>query len=241
MKYAIFGDIHANLEALQAVLKKCTELRVDAYVCIGDIVGYNASPCECVDLVRSLNPVAIVKGNHDEEATNDSSRIGFNQQASQAIEWTREQLNPSQKEWLRNLPYKELIRPNITIVHATLDMPQQWGYIFDRYNAEISMNYQFTPLCFFGHTHVPVAYEKRTGMADPYEVIEVQPAHKYLINTGSVGQPRDGDWRASFVIYDTTTRQITLQRVEYDIECSMARIRDAGLPERLALRLLAGR
>ena len=241
MKYAIFGDIHSNIEALEAVFKRCKELGVDQYICIGDIVGYNASPSECVDLVRSVSPTVVVRGNHDEQATNDQEETGFNQQASLAIEWTRDQLRPDQKEWLRSLPYKEMLRPNVTLVHATLDMPQRWGYIFDRYNAEISMNYQLTPVCFFGHTHVPMAYDKRTGTAEAYSTLTIQPAHKYLVNTGSVGQPRDGDWRAAFVVYDTAARTITLHRVEYDIETTMKKIRQAGLPERLAQRLIAGR
>lgn len=240
MRYAIFGDVHANLEALQAVLAECERLEVDSYICIGDIVGYNASPHECLEIVRNLKPLVVIKGNHDEEASSNTPTTGFNRQATQAIEWTRTQLSEEERDWLRALPYKEMIRPFVTVVHATLDTPGEWGYIFDRYNAENSMSYQLTPICFYGHTHIPVTYEKRCEEPIYDPIIDIKPLGKYLINVGSVGQPRDGDWRASFVIYDSETKCVTRHRVEYDVHLCMKKVLEAGLSERLAERLLIG-
>ena len=243
MKYAIIGDIHANLEALQAVLAKAEELGVDRYMCIGDIVGYNANPRECLDIVRQLDMEVAVKGNHDEQASTESDLLGFNPQAAMAIQWTRRQLSDQQRDWLAALPYKERMGVKLTMVHATLDMPHMWGYIFDKFSAEVCLEYQFTPVCFFGHTHVPLAFDKFGGSVSGgrYDEVRLEPNHKYLINVGSVGQPRDGDSRAAFVTYCTDERLVTLHRVEYDLATSQAKIVAAGLPERLAERLMFGR
>ncbi len=240
MKYAVFGDIHANLEALEAVLKKCEEEGVEKYLCIGDIVGYNANPSECLERVRNLPLAGIVMGNHDEQAADDTELVGFNPQAAAAIEWTRQHLSEEQREYLRNLRLSIQIG-KITIVHATLDSPRRWGYIFDKHAAGASFSYQFSQICFCGHSHVPLAFEKfGTIMGGTYKQIKVQPGHKYLVNVGSVGQPRDRDWRSAFVIYDTDENLITLHRVEYDIKTTQQKILDAGLPERLAMRLEKG-
>ncbi len=242
MKYAVIGDIHANLEALNAVLERARELEVDKYICMGDIVGYNANPAECMDVVRSLDVEVVVKGNHDEQASSDTELVGFNPQAAQAIEWTRNQLSDEEKLWLAALPYRLTVGMKLTLVHATLDMPHMWGYIFDKFSAEVCLGYQFTPLCFFGHTHVPLAFEKfGEVVGGRYEEVHLQANHKYLINVGSVGQPRDGDPRAAFVTYEPEEQLVTLHRVPYDIETSQAKILDAGLPERLAQRLAVGR
>jgi diadenosine tetraphosphatase ApaH/serine/threonine PP2A family protein phosphatase len=240
MKYAVFGDIHGNLEALGVVLKKCEELGVEKYLCIGDIVGYNANPGDCLEIIRNLPLAGVVMGNHDEQASDDTELVGFNPQAAAAIEWTREQLTPEQREYLGKLRLSIQIG-KITIVHATLDSPRRWGYIFDKHSAGASFSYQFSQICFCGHSHVPMAFEKfGTIMGGKYEQIKVQPGHKYLVNVGSVGQPRDGDWRSAFVIYDTDESLISLHRLEYDIKTTQKKILDAGLPERLALRLERG-
>ncbi len=242
MKYAIIGDIHGNLEAMQVVLAKAAELKVEKYICIGDIVGYNANPRECLEIVRGLDVVAYTKGNHDEQASSESELVGFNPQAAMAIEWTRQQLTAEQKTWLAELPYRQTVTPKITVVHATLDMPHMWGYVFDKLTASACLSYQFTQVCFFGHTHVPLAFEKFGDVVGgKYEELTLQPGHKYLVNAGSVGQPRDGDPRASFATYDPDKRTINLYRLEYDIEAAQKKIMDAGLPERLAQRLSFGR
>ena len=242
MRYAIFGDIHANLEALNSVIQRAEEEGVDRYICLGDIVGYNANPCECMDRVRELNPEVIVKGNHDEYATSEEALVGFNPQAAYVVEWTRERLTEDHKEFLQGLPYQYTLNPKVTIVHATLDMPSRWGYIFDKWHAISSFNYQYTQLCFYGHTHVPVAFDKFLQVeTHNYEEVTTEPGHKYLINVGSVGQPRDGDPRASFAIYDDNERKVQLIRVGYDLEKAQQSIREADLPERCATRLASGR
>lgn len=242
MKYAILGDIHSNLEALDAVLEKASELDVDAFLCIGDIVGYNANPRECMRRLRALEPQTVIRGNHDEYASTENELVGFNPQAAWAVEWTREQLTDDEKKWLISLPYEHRLDARVTLVHATLDMPEKWGYIFDKWSAATSFNYQRTQACFFGHTHAPIAFTKFGQIeADDLREIELKPAHKYLINIGSVGQPRDGDPRAAFVVYAPEERRVTLHRVEYDVQACQDKIREAGLPERCATRLAQGR
>ena len=240
MRYGIIGDIHANYEALTAVLAECEKLNVAKYFCIGDIVGYNADPGLCMETIQALPLAGVVMGNHDEQASADSDLVGFNPQAAMAIEWTREHLTEEQREWLRNLRLTMQVG-KITVVHATLDSPKKWGYIFDKLSAGASFSYQFSQICFCGHSHVPLAFEKfGTIQGGKYTEIKIQPGHKYLINVGSVGQPRDGDWRAAFVVYDTDENAATLYRIPYDIKTAQKKILDAGLPERLALRLERG-
>lgn len=247
MKIAVLGDIHSNLEALEAVLDEARRLAVEKFVCIGDIVGYNANPHECLEIVRALPGFEVIIGNHDAYISSDRELVGFNPQAAQAVEWTREQLNAEELTWLSLLPFKKdifLTNPNVrfSLVHATMDTPHAWGYIFDRYAAAASMQYQWLPLCFFGHTHTPLAFAKSNEVSGgTYETIQMQANHKYLVNVGSVGQPRDHDPRAAFVTYCTVKGEITLHRVEYDIATSQRKILAAGLPLRLAERLAVGR
>jgi predicted phosphodiesterase len=196
MLFAIFGDIHANLEALDAVLKDAKERGVDRYACLGDIVGYNASPRECVERVRAMN-CPVVKGNHDEMASVEGLLVGIHPLAEEAINWTREQLNEDEKKWLRDL---EMVREveGFTIVHATLDAPHKWGYVFNQLDAAASLNHQKTQLCFYGHTHAPRAYIRDASVKSiVLDKIQIEPEKKYFVNVGSVGQPRDGEWRAS--------------------------------------------
>ena len=269
MKYAILSDIHANLEALEAVLSKCNKIGVENYVCLGDIVGYNADPQKCVDIIRSLNPVGVVKGNHDEYASNgDEEMEGFNQHAKAAVLWTKSKLNEESLQWLASRPMRATIpQSGMTIVHATLDTPEAWGYIFDIHHAADNFSYQFTPICFCGHSHVPIAFCKKplaemsekpieeianwtrkrneSMIIDNVDIedsisITLKPGHKYLINVGSVGQPRNRDPRASFVVYDREHNTVTRYRIPYDIAKAQEKIRKAKLPERLALRLENG-
>ena len=241
MKYGIISDIHGNLEALTVVLEKCKELGVEEYICVGDIVGYNANPSECLEIIRKLPLAVIVQGNHDSEASVDSDLTEFNEQASKAIMWTRNQLTTEQKAYLSELPLKSRIG-RITVVHASLDDPEEWGYVMDAYAAEASMSYQFSQVCFYGHTHVPMAFDREHGEVKMLESASfiVQPGHKYFVNSGSVGQPRDKDYRASFAVYDTEECEISVHRVDYDVKSTQVKILDAGLPERLAERLELG-
>jgi predicted phosphodiesterase len=239
-KYAVLGDIHANLEALTAVLAHARLQGVTHYACVGDLVGYNANPVECVEIVRSLD-CAVVRGNHDRYCSHNEELAGFHPLAADVVSWTRNQLAPDQIEYLRELKFVSPVR-HFTLVHSTLDMPHMWGYVFDKFEADANFNYQTTSVCFFGHTHVPLAFEKtsdvRVGL---YSRIKVVLGRKYFINVGSVGQPRDGDPRAAYVTFDLNANEVELHRVEYDIPAAQAQILNAGLPERLAERLAVGR
>lgn len=240
-RYAILGDVHANAVALEAVLRDAEEQGVTNYACVGDVVGYNADPAECLKKVLELAGDAVVRGNHDHYCACEEATTGFHPLAAAAVKWTREQLTAEQREWLAALPYTKSVE-SFLLVHGTLDNPEMWGYVFDKQDAESSFPYQMPSVCFFGHTHVPLAFEKaglvRGGL---YRQLKILPGRKYFINVGSVGQPRDGDPRAAYAIYDLGTNVVELRRVEYDVAEEQRRIREAGLPERAATRLAAGR
>ena len=240
MRFAIFGDIHANLHALDAVLADAREQACTHYVCLGDVVGYNAFPKQCIDLVRNLE-CPVVKGNHDEQASMLGDQEGFNPLAEEAMTWTREQLTNEDKEWLRSLRLQRQVR-DFTIVHATLDTPHKWGYVFNQLDAAASFSYQHTSVCFIGHTHSPKAYVRDGSVrTSPLDVLVLQKGKRYLINVGSVGQPRDGDWRSAYCIYDTNDGELQLRRIAYDLPAAQAAIIEAGLPRKLAERLAVGR
>jgi len=240
MKYALFGDIHANLEALTRVLEDAKEHGCTHYVCLGDIVGYNANPHECVEIIRNLD-CPVVKGNHDEEASQDTPLDGLNPLAAHALRWTREALSSEDRDWLRGMKMVRQVR-DFTIVHATLDTPAGWGYVTNKFDAMASFSYQFTPVCFHGHTHTPRFYVKDGSVESvPGESIKIEMGRKYFINAGSVGQPRDGDWRASYAIYDADNQVVTIRRLEYDLAGAQRKIVEAGLPEMLANRLAVGK
>ena len=240
MRFAIFGDIHANLPALEAVLSDAKTQLSTHYVCLGDIVGYNAHPRECLDIIRQME-CPVVKGNHDEQASMISNEEGFNPLAEEAIQWTRRQLTEDDKDYLRSLRMNRQVR-DFTIVHATLDTPHKWGYVFNQLDAAASFSYQHTAVCFIGHTHTPKAYLRDGSVRTvPLDILHLQEGKKFLINVGSVGQPRDGDPRASYCVYDTNTHEIELRRIEYDIQAAQRAILEAGLPAKLAERLASGR
>jgi diadenosine tetraphosphatase ApaH/serine/threonine PP2A family protein phosphatase len=240
-RFAILGDIHANLEALRAVMDDARSQSVTDFVCVGDVVGYNADPVACVRIIRDELCSPAVRGNHDHYCSHEEELDDFQPLAASAIAWTRRQLSAEDAQWLRILPLFRAIG-GFTVVHSTLDVPERWGYVFDTLDAEAHFTYQKTPLCFHGHTHIPLVFEKRKEIerTQPEKVV-LTPGCKYFINTGSVGQPRDGDPRSSYVIYDTNARIVTFRRIDYDVTTAMEKIRQAGLPERLAIRLAAGR
>lgn len=266
-KIAILSDIHANADALQQVLAVCDAVGVDKYTSLGDIVGYNAEPQLCLQMVNALNPIAMVRGNHDDyTAMDDDEMEGFNPNAKKAILWTRSQLSDEERRWVGSMPLRVTV-PGlpITLVHATLDSPDTWGYVFDVYHSIDNFSYQLTQLCFCGHSHVPVAFCKRPFASGPLRGVEevpewvlidnalptdfsdidvftvqIEPGCKYLFNIGSIGQPRNHDPRSSFAVYDDIERTVTRYVVPYDIESAQAKVRAAGLPERLAARLALG-
>jgi len=215
--------------------QKCTDI-----ACLGDVVGYNANPKECLDIVRKMN-LPVVKGNHDEYCSTDGPLDGFNPAAAEAVNWTRKQLSHDDRQWLRDLKYVRMVS-NFTMVHATLDGPQRWGYVFDKLAAAASFTYQNTAVCFFGHTHVPVAFVRDNLVrGGTYSKFRVEPGKKYFVNVSAIGQPRDNNPKAGYVVYDVDEGTIELRRLDYDIGTAQKKILAAGLPPRLAERLAFGR
>ncbi len=247
---AIISDIHSNLHALYAVMEDIGVEQCTDVVCLGDIVGYNAYPHECLDYIRSLN-CPVVKGNHDAEVAEESA-LRVNEIARRVINWTRAQLTPEELQWLSRLQFQRIVRSSFTIVHSSLDQPKAWNYIINAHDASSSFPRQFSPVCFHGHTHVPKVFEwdgrHASELKDIPEALgsagvghgPLTPQNKYFINVGSVGQPRDGDPRACYAIYDSDTRMLTLRRVEYDIASAQQAVLAAGLPAYLAERLAGG-
>ena len=240
MRTAIFGDIHANLEAFEAVMADAKQQGVTEFVCLGDVVGYNADPVACLNIIREMN-CPTVKGNHDADASENHSLENMNPVAAFALQWTREQLDDDQRLWLKRLRMVRQVS-DYTIVHSTLDQPVNWNYVTNRFDAMSNFSYQFTKLCFHGHTHVPKVYVKSDKVREvTADSVKIEPNAKYFINAGSVGQPRDGDPRACYVIYDNESEIIVFRRVDYDMATTQEKILAAGLPEMLAERLAEGR
>ncbi len=239
-RYAVLGDIHGNWEALSTVLADASEQGVTEYVSVGDVVGYNADPAACLNKIQELGCV-VVRGNHDHYCSHEESLHDFHPLAAKVISWTRDQLDEDQIDYLRHLKMHVSI-DGFTLVHSTLDMPEHWGYVFDTLEAEAHFNYQHTSVCFYGHTHVPVVFDKLGRVTRRNtETLKIEIGHKYFINVGSVGQPRDGDPRCAYVIYDSDAKTVEFRRCTYDLPAAQSKIRAAGLPERLAERLAIGK
>jgi diadenosine tetraphosphatase ApaH/serine/threonine PP2A family protein phosphatase len=240
MRYAIISDVHSNLEALEAVLSSLEDERIDAYLSTGDIVGYGADPSACIDRIRGLSPV-IVAGNHDWAVAERLSLDFFNSYAREAIEWTRDRLSPADVKWLRDL---ELVKKvgEITLVHSTLHAPESFDYLLTAYDAFLSLEVLETPVCFVGHSHVPVTFAQNGTVTFSFaSEIDLSGVHRAIVNAGSVGQPRDGNPHASFGIYDTGSAKVEVRRVPYDIAGASKKIAAAGLPSILAERLWIGK
>ena len=232
MKYAIISDIHSNLEALQKALTIIDGKEVDEIICLGDVVGYGSNPNECVELVRS-RCAAIVLGNHDAAALNPSLAHDFNPIAQRAITWTSNTLTDENKIFLSSLPM--IVRKDeILFVHSSPNMPEAWDYIIDYDDAESALRKFDEKICFIGHTHVPGIFSHR-GRAK-----SITRDEKYLINVGSIGQPRDGNPKLAFGIFDSTQWEYELFRSEYDIQTAAEKIYAAKLPEELGNRLMFG-
>ncbi len=240
MRYIILSDIHGNLEAMTAVLDRAKDLKPDGYICLGDIVGYGASPEEVVELVRELDPIAVM-GNHDSAVLNDREAFAFNKQARDAVSWTRSHISEESRQYLRSLPLVRRL-DSVLCVHASPSKPAEWGYLL---SAAATVD-QFTafdePVCLIGHSHCPLIVKMTeygpTELKGPTEWLAADG--RYIINVGSVGQPRDGDPRAAFGLLDLDDRVVTLLRVKYDVATARERIISAGLPALLGERLLNG-
>ena len=246
MRYFIFTDIHSNLQAFLSLLRFAKRRKIDHYLFLGDIVGYGASPNEAIDHLRTLKPINMVRGNHDKAVCCDLESVQtFNPIAAAAIHWTREHLTKKNLAYLNNLQMgPEIIHEDITICHgAPFDEDY---YIFGEFDAAEAFLHIETQVTFFGHTHFPFIYTDNdhivegTFLTGNANEIKIEKDTRYLINPGSVGQPRDRNTRAACAIYDSEARKISLFRVEYDIEDTQKRILDAGLPPALAERLSIG-
>jgi diadenosine tetraphosphatase ApaH/serine/threonine PP2A family protein phosphatase len=239
MRYAVLGDIHANWEALSAVLEDAAAQGVGAYLCVGDLVGYNADPARCIETVRAIGCVAV-RGNHDHFAFHPLGPRDMTELAAGALAWTRRQLSEEQARFLGNLPFQQTVG-DFSLVHSTLDRSVEWQYVMDAPDAAACLASQRTPLCFHGHTHIPVVFHQRRGIARKrLRSFQIARGTRYLVNVGSVGQPRDGDPRAAYAIYDTDARTLLARRVVYDVATAQRKVAAAGLPEFLALRLQFG-
>ena len=242
MRYAILGDIHANLGALEAVLAAIEREGADAIVSVGDVVGYGAAPREVIQLIRELG-IPVVKGNHDAACVGELDLAYFNPYAREAVEWTASVLDAADRRWLEELPLVTTLE-HCQVSHGTLAHPERFDYVQCTDDAEPSLDEMARPVCFVGHTHVPVVILRlaelaRTAYTLDHDV-DLTSARRALINVGSVGQPRDEDCNAAYGMYDSDRRHYWLSRVQYDIASEAARIRAAGLPDVLADRLFLG-
>jgi predicted phosphodiesterase len=243
--YAVISDIHGNLEALEAVLEDVPD-GVEEIYCLGDVIGYGASPNECCESVRSYE-MPVISGNHDLAVTDLSTDLAwFNPVAAAAIQWTREQLTPDNAEFLRTRP-RMLQSEERLFVHGSVRDPDEYilnGTVARENLAVLTSDYPNVQVCFFGHTHVKTVVPSPDGPSSgSHDTLDLTSGGPYLVNPGSVGQPRDGDTFASYVLAENTQDEtrIAYRFVEYDVEKAQGKIRAAGLPGMLADRLALGR
>ncbi|UCF04258.1 MAG: metallophosphoesterase family protein [bacterium] len=242
MRYLVFSDIHGNVEALYRVLEELEVLRPDIVVSLGDVVGYGANPGDCIEIVQTHTHIRI-GGNHDLAAVGLTSSDDFNGTAKRAITWTSRNLNPTHRDMLEG--YDTIRRHgDCLFTHASPISPMDWEYVYTVPQAkEIFENFS-EKFIFIGHTHVPgiITYRERDGCAvASSQTLQIEHGTRYLINVGSIGQPRDGIAAASFALVDLKKGKISIRRAPYDIVSAQQKIRSAGLPESLALRLATAR
>lgn len=240
MRSAFISDIHGNLEALEAVLGEIEESGVDAIVCLGDIVGYGANPNECIDLVRPLTE-RIVVGNHDHAAVGLTDASYFNPWARAAVLWSGEMLTQEHRDYLAGLPFA-LVFDNQRYVHSSPSAPAEWRYVLSVQDVEHEFAAFSERICLLGHSHQPLLGVEAGAecRVERDSAFTLEPTNRYIINAGSVGQPRDYDPRACYVIYDSDADRVEFHRVPYDIRRAQEKIQDAGLPPFLAERLSFG-
>jgi diadenosine tetraphosphatase ApaH/serine/threonine PP2A family protein phosphatase len=232
MRIAVISDIHSNLQALQAAFAVIDAARVDAVYCLGDIVGYGANPNECLELVRSRASI-ILRGNHDHAVVDPVLSRYFSKSGRAASEWTRKVLTKENADYLTTLPFRadtELC----TLAHASPSAPEEWQYVLSLDVAEDQFSSFTAPLCFIGHTHIPVV------CGEDMRTFSFRKGVRMLINVGSVGQPRDGNPQLSFGLLDSDSWEYRNVRETYDVAAAAKAINDAGLPSVLAKRLFEG-
>jgi len=232
MRIALISDIHSNLEALTSVLKTIDLLDVDQIWCLGDVVGYGPFPGACVDMVRERCAV-VLKGNHDAGTVDELPPTHFNEHGRIAVRWTKGQLTEEQSSYLKSLPLVAVLN-GITVAHATPNLPATWRYILSWKDVREAFVGLSTEICFIGHTHVPVI------VGDNGSLNTFRRGPRYIVNVGSVGQPRDGNPRASFGLFDSERWTYENIRVSYGVEKTAASLMAAGLPDYLAQRLFLG-
>ena len=244
MRYAILADIHANLEAFTAVLDDISDRGdIQAIWCLGDIVGYGPDPGRCIEILMQCQHIAVA-GNHDMAAIGRVDTSYFNPLATAAIQWTAGQLTHEQVQYLQNLP-ETLRQGDFTLVHGS-PMQPLWEYVVSTGIAIRNFTYIETDYCLVGHSHVPMAFkQEKGGDCTPVHLMPgirlALGGSKMIINPGGVGQPRDGDPRASYAVYDSEGEMVSVYRIEYDIEATQKKIMECGLPVMLASRLEQGR
>ena len=247
MRYLVLSDIHGNLEALDAVLGAAGVRGYERVLVLGDLVGYGADPNAVIERIRALEPTAVIRGNHDKVAAGVEDADGFNTIARDAVSWTMLALSPENASYLAALPVGPIVIDElIEICHGTPF--DEDAYVFDELDALRAIEAATRPLCLFGHTHIPVVFTRSgdglavdTAEGEALFTVAIRDHCRYLINTGSVGQPRDGDPRAACGIADTVARKVELLRVEYPVATAQQKVLAAGLPDVLARRLALGR
>jgi predicted phosphodiesterase len=246
MRYLILTDIHANLEGLETCLADARVRGYDETLVLGDVVGYGPDPNAVIDVVRALKPRAIVRGNHDKVALGFNQAEGFHAAAKAAAHWMLESLTEENRAWLVALPMGPTVIGDLEICHgAPFD---EDAYIFDELDARHAFDSATAPLLFYGHTHFAVVFRLAKDSLDVIgpagngeTELLIEPNAKYLVNPGSVGQPRDGDPRAAYAIYDTDAKRVDMIRLVYPLGETQQKMLKAGLPEPLARRLASGR
>lgn len=242
MQYLVFSDIHANAEALEQVAEEVRSLRPDFVVSLGDVVGYGASPRECIEIVDSISDVRIM-GNHDHVAAGLEDAERFNMTARISIEWTREVIGPAHREKLA--AYEQVVsHGDCLFAHSSPLSPLDWEYVYTIAQARRILGETSQRFVLVGHTHVPgvISYDDIQGCrVERSSIIQAEAGRRYLINTGSIGQPRDGVCAASFALVDPERGRINMRRIPYDVTGAQEKIRARGLPDSLASRLVVAR
>lgn len=242
MKLAVISDIHGNLEALDAVLQDCRTRAVDQIICLGDIVGYGADPSACLQMVTRECSVTLM-GNHEYAALGLLSGQVMNSAARESMDWTQHHLDDRDLAMISDLPL-EAQRENLYLVHASPDEPSKWRYILTSVEAEAAFRKFTGHICFVGHSHLPMIFS-----ISPEGSLRQRAGHdfcpdeenRYIVNVGSVGQPRDNDPRSCYIVYDSGEETISYCRVPYNIELAQSKMAQARLPQLLIDRLLVGR
>tara|TARA_B100001093_G_scaffold208688_1_gene200484 strand:+ start:536 stop:1258 length:723 start_codon:yes stop_codon:yes gene_type:complete len=240
VKYAIFSDIHSNLEALAAVLKDARERRVDAYICLGDIVGIGASPIECIEILRNMN-VSVVHGDYDLEVCDQGSQVKTSNRIQETLVWTRNQVSGSDIDWIRS-HRREGSEKHFRYVHASLNQIAPWQRLIAPMDASEHFDFQRESLCFVGHSHLQKIFQLDAISEElPFQNVIPNKKVKTVVSVGSVGRPQDNISDAAYVIYDSNQNILWPLRVPYDVRSAQLKMKSAGFDIELIRSLAVGR